>query len=179
MGNCTSDSVQVATAPAQLLIGHSCPVVFPQGTLTIGVVKGDDLKQVYDGDTLTVECFDPSNFATVEKKIRILGLDTQEMRPSKKNRKKKSTPEQEKKEAIKQRDYLRGLLNGKCLIFEFTGKATFDRLLARIWAVDRVYPLTSTSIQSYVQLRHNIKPIDDLMIESGHGIRYYGGVRDK
>jgi len=77
---------------------------------------------IYDGDTITVEC-DLGFKIKIELKIRLYGIDTPELRGKTKTK------------GIKARDYLKLLIENEDIIietfFDRTGK--YGRHLAKVW----------------------------------------------
>ncbi len=142
------------------------------------------VKSVYDGDTITIivpihiSYFDfesnsqdktieekdlvvnlnsgtnPNQINYYEIRIRIIGIDTPEMKPS------KNLPNREDhiKKAHNAKDFLSGLILNKIIDCEFMQNDKYGRPLAKI------------SIGN--------KDISELMIEKGHAKPYDGGTKD-
>ncbi len=142
------------------------------------------VKSVYDGDTITIivpihiSHFDfesnsqdktieekdlvvnlnsgtnPSQINYYEIRIRIMGIDTPEMKPS------KNLPNREDhiKKAHDAKDFLSGLILNKIIDCEFMQNDKYGR------------PLVKISIGN--------KDISELMIEKGHAKPYHGGTKN-
>ena len=102
---------------------------------------------VYDGDTITVIFRFGDKF--YNKKCRIYGIDTPEIRT-------KNT--EEKKAGYEAKEFLKNLILGKVIWAGFEKEDKYGRLLATLW-------LDKESNES----------IDRIMIRSGHGYTYDGG----
>jgi len=104
---------------------------------------------VYDGDTLTllIDCGFNIHF---KQKIRLLGIDTPEIRT--KNKK-------EKEMGYMARDYVRSLVLGKNVYFKSEKKGKFGRYLATI----------------YLEL--HTETLNELLIKTGFARKYDGGKR--
>ena len=113
---------------------------------------------IYDGDTFSV-IFDYKG-DLIKYKCRCMGYDSAEMKPSLSN----PNREHEKELAHKAKDRLEELLNKhptkliKINCFEFD---KYGRLLINIWNMV------------------DIKSINEIMIEEGHGYPYGGGTKEK
>lgn len=106
---------------------------------------------VYDGDTITVifrfgNCF-------YNKKCRIYGIDTPEIRTKNSD---------EKKAGFEAKEYLKSLVLGKVLWAAFDKEDKYGRLLATLW-----FDKDST------------ESIDKIMIRAGHGYSYYGKTKQE
>ena len=112
-------------------------------------IQSNDIKSVYDGDTLTLFC---PKCEKRKLKIRLLGVDTPEI---------KGRCSAEIQQAKKARDYLRGLLSNNTNMLVIPNKKRlydyYGRLLADI-KVDGKY-------------------VSKLLIESDLGRPYKGGKR--
>lgn len=105
---------------------------------------------VYDGDTITVVFFIGKN--PIKIKIRLLGIDTPELRSKSKN---------EKTAAIKSRDYLKSLVLNKIVNLEITD---WDKYGGRV--LGNIYMNDSTCINT-------------IMIDMGYGKSYTGAKKSK
>ncbi len=103
---------------------------------------------VYDGDSITVIVELDDFDMRIKCKIRLLGINTPELRT--KNKKEKELG----KEA---RDYLRELILDKEVLVDIIKKGKFGRHLAYVYYND-IY-------------------INDLLIKKGYARPYYGGAR--
>jgi endonuclease YncB( thermonuclease family) len=110
--------------------------------------------KVYDGDTITI-IFKYNN-EILSKACRIIGIDTPEMKGSK---------EEEKKLAIKAKEYLRDLVLNKIIKVEFLEFDKYGRPLIKLFTVDENY--------------EDINNISDLMISGGYAKPYDGRTKDK
>ena len=99
--------------------------------------------EVYDGDTVTVLFY--SNGELCHAKVRLLGIDTPEM---------KGKTDQEKAKAILARDALSKLLMNKVVTLSNTGIEKWGRILADVW-LDGLY-------------------VNDYMVKEGHAVPYGG-----
>ena len=117
-----------------------------------GLYKNCKIVDVYDGDTFKA-CF-YYNGELIKYTFRTLGYDSPEMKP-KLNKKNRNI---EKKKAIEARDYFIKLTNDKNGIvkIKFGKFDKYGRILATVY-------------------NKNNKNVNNLMIESGHGIPYDGG----
>ena len=104
---------------------------------------------VYDGDTITVDI--DLGFSVVLRniKLRLLGIDTPEMRGG--------TPET-KSYAKKARDYVREKCLGKEIYVESRKKGKYGRYLAIIWTVE--------------DDEKSEKSINDLLLENNLAVEY-------
>ena len=104
---------------------------------------------VYDGDTVTA-AFDTLGAGIYSHKIRMLGIDTPEIRT--KNIK-------EKEMGLKAREYLKELLINKIVTLHIKSADKYGRILATIFTND------NTNVNEH-------------MISMGHGRTYDGGKRE-
>jgi len=77
---------------------------------------------VYDGDTITIVAY--TGHTLNKFSVRILGIDTPEMR---------TKSEHEKKLAIKARDYVKTLCLDKVVQLKNHAKEKYGRVLAEVW----------------------------------------------
>jgi micrococcal nuclease len=101
---------------------------------------------VYDGDTITIVFRFGNKF--YNKKCRIYGIDTPEI---------KTKNIEEKKEGNKAKEFLTNLVLGKVIWCAFEKEDKYGRLLATLW-------LDKDANES----------IDKIMIRAGFGYEYYG-----
>lgn len=112
----------------------------------------------YDGDT--IYCVFKHDGKYQKFKVRMYGYDTAEMRPSRKIEEEKRIEIKHKANLAKER--LEELILNKNVILKILGEGKFGRLLG------------------IVKLNVNDKEtINEIMINEGHGIEYYGGSKDK
>ncbi len=138
-----------------------------------GVIGDFYVKSVYDGDTITVyipmkisiysnmsyDFIDPINLndktiCNYEIKLRLFGIDTPELKPS------KTLPNREEhiKKAIKAKEFLENLILNKVVRIEFLSNDKYGRPLGIIYIKDI--------------------NINELMIEEGFAKEYDGGTKD-
>ena len=109
---------------------------------------------VYDGDTCT--CVVDLGFKTfLRVKVRLLGIDTPEIR---------TKDLDEKKKGYEARDWLRNRILGKKVLLHTKEKGKFGRWLGQIWKLDENDIIETNS--------YNQK-----MIKEGHAKPYNGGKR--
>ncbi|KAJ3052235.1 hypothetical protein HK097_006675 [Rhizophlyctis rosea] len=127
----------------------------PQFALPSNIKTPIKVLDVYDGDTLTaaIELF-PSRFHSFS--IRLLGVDTPEMRPPKP----KPGREDEVRRAKEAKAYLEKLILGKVVWAEFAGSEKYGRQLATLYLSE-----------------NGRKTVNDMIIQNGHGKAYDGGAR--
>jgi len=107
---------------------------------------------VYDGDTVHVVFKMPSSNDCYKWVIRIMGIDTPEI---------KSKNTYEKQLAVKARDFLRNLILDKMIIIECLDFDKYGRLLGNLY------------------IEGNEKSISNMMIEKGFAKAYDGGTKIK
>jgi len=115
-----------------------------------------DVLEVYDGDTLTVT-IDLGFSLTIRTKVRLMGIDTAEM---------KSEDESVKKLAIASRDFIREQALDKKVLLKSHKPDKYGRALADIWTLDD-------------QWQPAPKTLSELMIEKGFAKSYDGGTKDQ
>lgn len=108
--------------------------------------------EIYDGDTIRIKFF--YNNILIQKKIRLYGFDSPELKPSKKNRSIESIND-EKKSAIVARDKLKELIGDDLITVEFLKDDKYGRPLTKIYKDD--------------------KELNKIMIETNNGYVYNGG----
>jgi micrococcal nuclease len=109
-----------------------------------------DVISVYDGDTLTVNVDLGFSMALNKLKIRLMGVDTAEM---------KSTDEALKKKAISARDFIREQVLNKRAMLECYGQDKYGRWLGKIFSPDGTC-------------------LNDELIKRGFAYAYDGGTKD-
>jgi micrococcal nuclease len=115
-----------------------------------------DVLEVYDGDTLTVT-IDLGFSLTVKTKVRLMGIDTAEM---------KSEDPEVKKLAIASRDFIRSQALDKKVLLKSHKPDKYGRALADIWTLD-------------AQWQPAPKTLSEMMIEQGFAKAYDGGTKDQ
>lgn len=110
--------------------------------------------RVYDGDTITVNCY--HNNILNRWSVRLLGLDTPELRP----RKNIENRDEEIRKARASRDYLKSLImrSDQLIYLECGGFDKYGRLLGRIYLQDN-------------------SSVNDMMIGGGYAKEYDGGTK--
>ena len=112
-----------------------------------------EVLSVYDGDTMTLMIdMGMKHFARV--KIRMIGIDTPEIRTS---------DADEKVRGYEARDYLRSRVEGKKVIVHTKEKGKFGRWLGVVWVDEDQDELGES--------------LNDEMIRMGHAKAYFGGAR--
>jgi micrococcal nuclease len=115
-----------------------------------------DVLEVYDGDTLTV-IIDLGFSLTVKTKVRLMGIDTAEM---------KSEDPEVKKLATASRDFIREQVLEKKVLLKSHKPDKYGRALADIWPLnDDWTPVPKT--------------LSEMMIEKGFAKSYDGGTKDQ
>lgn len=109
-----------------------------------------DVIAVYDGDTITVNVDLGFSMALNKLKIRLMGVDTAEM---------KSTDEALKKKAVAARDFIRDQILNKRVLLECYGQDKYGRWLGKIFAPDGTC-------------------LNDELIKRGFAYAYDGGTKD-
>ena len=130
----------------------------PEWTLKDRVFSVKVVK-VYDGDTIWIAL--PLNGRICRMKVRLMGVDTPELKPpkSKKNR------EKEIKKAKAARDFLSEMIMDKIITIECGGWDKYGRLLGTLFIKKRKY-CTNYKIN-----------INQLLIDKKHGVPYFGGTK--
>lgn len=113
------------------------------------------VKEVYDGDTITVDIFLGFNITMTNIKIRLLGIDTPEIRT-------KDLIEKEK--GLITRDWLREKILNKKILLHTKEKGKFGRWLGVIWSINEDKPLFENSYNKS-------------LIKEGFAKKYLGGKR--
>tara|TARA_B100000212_G_scaffold83326_1_gene60291 strand:- start:1224 stop:1592 length:369 start_codon:yes stop_codon:yes gene_type:complete len=113
-----------------------------------------EVVSVYDGDTCT--CVVDLGFKTFQRiKVRLLGVDTPEIR---------TKDLKEKEKGYEARDWLRERILGKKVLLHTKEKGKFGRWLGHIWDLEEVNVLEENSYNQQ-------------MINEGHAKPYFGGKR--
>jgi endonuclease YncB( thermonuclease family) len=112
---------------------------------------------VYDGDTVTIILY--NKFGYEKHKLRMYGYDSPELRPS------RDLPNrlEEIIKAKKAKMFLSDLVLNKIVKFESMGYDKYGRLLGKLYIINYCAE----------------EDINQLMIDSGHGYKYYGGTKKK
>tara|TARA_R100000030_G_scaffold59121_1_gene44396 strand:+ start:872 stop:1252 length:381 start_codon:yes stop_codon:yes gene_type:complete len=120
-----------------------------------------NIDRVVDGDT--IDCTIDLGFSTWKKiRVRMEGINTPESR---------TRDKEEKKRGLAAKDRLAEILsynNNKCIL-KVSGLGKFGRALASVY-VDTLSPTSSKSSITEIN-------VNQLLIEEGHAIAYYGGKR--
>ena len=109
--------------------------------------------KVYDGDTITVDLDLGYGIWKKKESIRLMDIDTPEIRS------------EHKEIAIAARDYLSSIVIGKKVLVDSRKKDKYGRYLAYIYLSEEMYKLGQA--------------VNDLMVNSEHARRYYGGTREE
>tara|TARA_B000000557_G_C20781017_1_gene446522 strand:- start:440 stop:805 length:366 start_codon:yes stop_codon:yes gene_type:complete len=113
-----------------------------------------EVVKVYDGDTCT--CVVDLGFKTFKKvKVRLVGIDTPEIRTKSK---------EEKEKGIKTRDWLREKILNKKVLLHTKEKGKFGRWLGTIWNIEEKSPMYENSYNR-------------ILINEGLAKEYNGGKR--
>ena len=104
---------------------------------------------VYDGDTITVTIDLGFKVQLVKAKLRLLGVDTPELRGG---------TELTKKAGYEARDFVRDLCLGKDVLIHSVKKGKYGRFLAHVWTIEDGKP--------------SEKSINELLIEKGLAREY-------
>lgn len=113
------------------------------------------VKDVYDGDTITVDIFLGFNVVLSNIKVRLIGIDTPEIRTKDKD---------EKEKGLATRDWLRERILGKKVLLHTKERGKFGRWLGMIWELDQDKPLFENSYNKQ-------------LINEGLAKEYWGGKR--
>ena len=120
-----------------------------------------NIDRVVDGDT--IDCTIDLGFSTWKKiRVRMEGINTPESR---------TRDKEEKKRGLAAKDRLAEILsynNNKCIL-KVSGLGKFGRALDSVY-VDTLSPTSSKSSITEIN-------VNQLLIEEGHAIAYYGGKR--
>ncbi len=113
-----------------------------------------EVVKVYDGDTCT--CVVDLGFKmSVRIKVRLVGIDTPEIR---------TKDEEEKKRGFASRDWLREQILGKKVLLHTSERGKFGRWLGTLWNIQEDKPLFENSYNKQ-------------LINEGHAKEYFGGKR--
>tara|TARA_Y100000114_G_C11735948_1_gene316141 strand:+ start:966 stop:1343 length:378 start_codon:yes stop_codon:yes gene_type:complete len=113
------------------------------------------VKDVYDGDTITVDIFLGFNVTMTDIKIRLIGIDTPEVRT-------KNLSEKEK--GLATRDWLREKILDKKILLHTSKRGKFGRWLGIIWEIKQDKPDFENSYNKQ-------------LINEGLAKEYWGGKR--
>lgn len=113
------------------------------------------VKDVYDGDTVTVDIFLGFNVVLSDIKIRLIGIDTPEIR---------TKDVEEKVQGYASRDWLREQILNKNVLLHTSERGKFGRWLGMIWKIEEDKPLFENSYNKQ-------------LILEGHAKEYWGGKR--
>ena len=113
-----------------------------------------EVVSVYDGDTIT--CVVDLGFKTFQRiKVRLVGIDTPEIR---------TKDLEEKKKGYETRDWLRERILGKKVLLHTKESGKFGRWLGMIWEMDQNLPEFNNSYNNQ-------------LITEGFAKEYHGGKR--
>mgnify|MGYP003984492191 CR=1 FL=1 len=113
------------------------------------------VKDVYDGDTITVDISLGFNVTMTDIKVRLVGIDTPEVRT-------KDLDEKEK--GLATRDWLRERILGKKGLLHTVKRGKFGRWLGTIWEIEQDRPEFENSYNKQ-------------LINEGLAKEYWGGKR--
>jgi micrococcal nuclease len=113
------------------------------------------VKDVYDGDTITVDIFLGFNVVLSNIKVRLVGIDTPEIR---------TKDLEEKEKGYETRDWLRERILGKKVLLHTKERGKFGRWLGMIWEIDQELPEFDNSYNNQ-------------LITEGFAKEYHGGKR--
>lgn len=113
------------------------------------------VKDVYDGDTITVDIFLGFNVVLSNIKVRLVGIDTPEIR---------TKDLKEKEKGYETRDWLRERILGKKVLLHTKEKGKFGRWLGTIWELNEDKPEFKNSYNKQ-------------LINEGLANEYWGGKR--
>jgi micrococcal nuclease len=98
-----------------------------------------EITSVYDGDTCTATIDLGFNLFTSKAKLRLVGIDTPEIRTK--------DPE-EKVAGLAARDYLRRRIDGRKVRIQSLKKGKYGRYLAKIWVINEDGTLAEDSVNN-------------------------------
>lgn len=113
------------------------------------------VKDVYDGDTITVDISLGFHVTMTDIKVRMIGINTPEIRTKDKD---------EKEKGLATRDWLRERILGKKVLLHTKKRGKFGRWLGMIWELDQDKPLFENSYNKQ-------------LINEGLAKEYWGGKR--
>lgn len=113
------------------------------------------VKDVYDGDTITVDIFLGFDVVLSSIKVRLVGVDTPEIR---------TKDLEEKEKGYETRDWLRERILGKKVLLHTKEKGKFGRWLGTIWELNEETPEFENSYNKQ-------------LIKEGLAKEYWGGKR--
>lgn len=113
------------------------------------------VKDVYDGDTITVDISLGFHVTMTDIKVRLVGIDTPEIRTKDLN---------EKEKGLATRDWLRERILGKKVLLHTAKRGKFGRWLGTIWEIEQDKPEFENSYNKQ-------------LINEGLAKEYWGGKR--
>lgn len=113
------------------------------------------VKDVYDGDTITVDISLGFHVTMSDIKVRLIGIDTPEIR---------TKDLDEKKKGLETRDWLRERILNKKVLLHTKEKGKFGRWLGMIWTLEEDKPEFENSYNKQ-------------LINEGFAKEYWGGKR--
>lgn len=117
---------------------------------------------VYDGDTCT--CVVRYQGMNIKFKVRLNGLDTPEIR--------KTEDIEEKEAGYLARDFVRQLILGEIVKFDYKGMDKYGRVLADLYLMKKKNIAMGGTIDYSISLSQNI-------INNNYGVYYDGGKKEK
>ena len=113
------------------------------------------VKDVYDGDTITVDISLGFHVNMTDIKVRLVGIDTPEVR---------TRDLDEKEKGLATRDWLRERILGKKVLLHTANRGKFGRWLGTIWDLEKDKPEFENSYNKQ-------------LINEGLAKEYWGGKR--
>ena len=113
------------------------------------------VKDVYDGDTITVDISLGFHVNMTDIKVRLVGIDTPEVR---------TRDLDEKEKGLETRDWLRERILGKKVLLHTAKRGKFGRWLGTIWDLEKDKPEFENSYNKQ-------------LISEGLAKEYWGGKR--
>ena len=113
------------------------------------------VKDVYDGDTITVDISLGFHVTMTDIKVRMVGIDTPEI---------KTKDLDEKEKGLATRDWLRERILGKKVLLHTKERGKFGRWLGMIWEIEQDKPEFENSYNKQ-------------LINEGLAKEYWGGKR--
>jgi endonuclease YncB( thermonuclease family) len=123
--------------------------------------------KVYDGDTIWVAI--KVHGKKYKFKCRLYGYDSAEMKPSLKMKDR----EKEIEKAIEAKEFFEKKIKNKYTEIEVLGYDKYGRLLIKFYFYNVYKGICGTRMIT------NCVYLNDLMIQSGHGVPYFGGTKEK
>ena len=136
-----------------------CFLKYKTNHLPLYIIKGlyrAKVVDVYDGDTVTIVIF--NKFGFEKHKLRLYGIDTPEMKPS------KNLPNREEhiRKAHLAKDKLIERINNKIVQVDINGYDKYGRLLGTI----------------YIKSCYSKENINQYMLNNNYGYAYDGGTKN-